>query len=106
MQSRLPRHHDEEKRATPKHHWIIFSSLKKVRPVESNQEPEAVRSTSGMSEAELALHFLLLTIPHLSSPTPLPPPVTNVLACSLEASPYVPVFVLYYCASQGTVLSD
>ena len=84
----------------------FFFSLKKVRPVESNQEPEAVRSTSGMSEAELALRFLLLITPHLSSPTPLPPPVTNVLACSLEASPYVPVFVLYYCASQGTVLSD
>lgn len=104
MQSRLPCHHDEKKRATPKHHWIIFFSLKRVRTVESNQEPEAVWSTSGMSEAELALHFLLLTA--LSSPLshPLPPPVSNVLACSLEASPYVPVFVLYCCATQGTIL--
>ena len=52
---------------------------------------------------QLTLRLLLLMtlqLCHLSPPLPLP--VT--LACSDDASPYIPAVELYYCAFQGTVL--
>ena len=50
----------------------------------------------------LALRLLLLTVLQLSrTPPHLPPPL---LACSLDASPWVPAVVLYYCTFQSTVL--
>ena len=54
-----------------------------------------------------ALHLLLLvvlqpTISHL----PFLLPSVSLLACPLDASPWMPAVVLYYCTFQGTVLAD
>ena len=43
--------YDEKKRATPKYHWIIVVFFFfKVHTIESNNEPGAVPSASGMNE--------------------------------------------------------
>ena len=45
---------------------------------------------------ELALNLLLLTIPQVYHlPRSLPSPSVTLLACSLDASPYMPDVVLY-----------
>ena len=55
-----------------------------------------------LSDTALALRLLLLTILQLSRiPPRLPHPL---LACSLDASPWVPAVALYYCTFQSTVL--
>ena len=54
---------------------------------------------------QLALRLLLLMTLQLDHlPPPLPPPSVTLLACSLDASPCVPVVVLYYCTFHGTVV--
>ena len=65
-----------------------------------------IPSKSGMSEIQLALHFLL---PFTSFSSTISQVLfllqsVTLLACSLNASPYMPAIVLYYCTFQGAIL--
>ena len=66
----------------------ITVSFKRVDRIESSRESEPVPLTSGMSEIAVALHLLLLTILQLT-----------LLACSLDASSWMPVVPLHFSKS-------
>ena len=84
---------------------LDFLFLKnRIDRIESSKKPELKPSTSVVSETAacpllLLLLILQLSISHLLS---LLRSVT-LLACSLTASSWMPVVVLYYCTSQGTI---
>ena len=81
--------------------------FKRGKRIESSNEPEPVPSASGVSETAAYPYLLwLMTLQLHHLPAPLPLPVSNFLASSLDASPCVPDVVLHYCAFQGTVLED
>ena len=86
----------------PRCHGIIF--IKKEDRIETSKEPETVPSASGMSDiAACPLSPIADGPSTLQSPSPLPPPLrVTLLACTLNASPWMPAVVLNYCTFQGT----
>ena len=86
--------YDEKKRATTQTSLDPF--FKRVDRIESSKEPEPMPSKSGMSDIAACPPSPIADDPSAVPSPPLPPPVTNSSACSLDASPCMPAVVLYY----------
>ena len=94
----------EKKKKKPSYYPDITGSFfKRADRIESSKEVElllSVSSVSGVSEIaacppspvvdDSSALFLLHSV--------------SLLTCSVDASPYMPAIVLYYCMFQGTVL--
>ena len=85
--------YDEKTSAIPGHHWIIF--FKRVDRIEFRPKP--VPTTSGVSETAACPPSPIADGPSApSSPFTLCPQSVTLLVFSLDASPCMPVVVLYF----------